>query len=111
MRVEPIELGDVVGHGTACAGHRALAGARPAGIHSVRVLGEGNTGSAELILGGLRHAIEQRFHVVNLSLSTTKRKFAELLHELADRAYFRARCSSHPRTTCRSRAIRGASRR
>ena len=33
---------------------------RPAGIHSVRVLGEGNTGSAELILGGLRHAIEQR---------------------------------------------------
>ena len=57
-------------------------------LHSVRVLGEGNTGSADLILGGLRHAIEQGFDVVNLSLSTTKRKFAELLHELADSAYF-----------------------
>ena len=53
------------------------------------MLGEGNTGSADLILGGLRYAIEQGFDVVNLSLSTTKRKFAELLHELADDAYFR----------------------
>ena len=52
------------------------------------MLGEGNTGSADLILGGLRHAIEQRYDVVNLSLSTTKRKFAEMLHDLADSAYF-----------------------
>ena len=58
-------------------------------LHSVRVLGEGNTGSADLILGGLRYAIDQGFEVVNLSLSTTKRRFAELLHELADDAYFR----------------------
>jgi subtilisin family serine protease len=55
----------------------------------VRVLGAGNTGSAELILGGLRHAIERGFDVVNLSLSTTKRRFAEMLHELADEAYFK----------------------
>ena len=87
VRVEPDELGDVVGHGTACAGIvRALApGCR---LHSVRVLGAGNTGSGDLILAGLRHAIGQGFHVVNMSLSTTKRRFAELLHELADRAYF-----------------------
>ena len=85
--IEPDTIGDVCGHGTACAGIvRSLAPA--CRIHSVRVLGEGNTGSAELILGGLRHAIEQRFEVINLSLSTTKRKFAELLHELADDAYF-----------------------
>ena len=85
--IEPDAVGDVCGHGTACAGIvRSLAPA--CRIHSVRVLGEGNTGSADLILGGLRHAIEQRFEVVNLSLSTTKRKFAELLHELADAAYF-----------------------
>ena len=84
----PDELGDVCGHGTACAGIvRSLAPA--CRLHSVRVLGEGNTGSADLILGGLRYAIEQGFDVVNLSLSTTKRKFAELLHELADSAYFR----------------------
>jgi subtilisin family serine protease len=85
--IVPDEVGDVCGHGTACAGIvRSLAPA--CRIHSVRVLGEGNTGSADLILGGLRYAIEQRFDVINLSLSTTKRKFAEMLHELADSAYF-----------------------
>ena len=86
-RVVPDELGDVVGHGTACAGIvRALA--PRCRLHSVRVLGAGNTGSGDLILAGLRYAIEQGFHVVNMSLSTTKRRFAELLHELADAAYF-----------------------
>lgn len=86
--IAPDSVGDVCGHGTACAGIvRALAPA--CRIHSVRVLGEGNTGSGELILGGLRHAIESGFHVVNLSLSTTKRRFSELLHELADDAYFK----------------------
>ena len=85
--IVPDELGDVCGHGTACAGIvRTLAPA--CRLHSVRVLGEGNTGSGELILGGLRHAIERGFDIVNLSLSTTKRSFAELLHELADSAYF-----------------------
>jgi subtilisin family serine protease len=86
-RVVPDTLGDVCGHGTACAGIvRALA--PEARIHSVRVLGSGATATGDLILAGLRHAIEQGHHVVNLSLSTTKRKFAELLHELADAAYF-----------------------
>ena len=82
------ERGDVVGHGTACAGIvRMLApGAR---LHSVRVLGEGNSGAGDLILAGLRHAIEAGHRVINLSLSTTKRRFAEELHELADDAYFR----------------------
>jgi subtilisin len=85
--VVPDELGDVCGHGTACAGIvRSLAPA--CRLHSVRVLGEGNTGSADLILGGLRHAVERRYDVVNLSLSTTKKKFAEMLHDLADSAYF-----------------------
>ena len=86
--IEPDELGDVCGHGTACAGIvRSLAPA--CRLHSVRVLGAGNTGSGELILGGLRHAIESDFDVVNLSLSTTKRSFSGLLHELADKAYFK----------------------
>jgi subtilisin len=42
-----------------------------------------------VLLEGLRWAIEQGFEVVNMSLSTTKQKFAGLLHELADSAYFR----------------------
>jgi hypothetical protein len=50
--------------------------------------GAGATGAADLILAGLRHAIEAGHRVISLSLSTTKRRFAEELHELADVAYF-----------------------
>ena len=79
--------GDVSGHGTACAGivRRLAPDAR---ISSVRVLGAGFTGSGAVLLGGLRYAIEQRFDVINMSLSTTKKPFASVLHELADNAYF-----------------------
>jgi subtilisin family serine protease len=55
---------------------------------SVRVLGAGYTGSGPVLLEGLRWAVEEGFDVVNMSLSTTKRQFAEMLHELADKAYF-----------------------
>jgi subtilisin len=80
--------GDLCGHGTACAGIvRALA--PECGLYSVRVLGAGYTGSGPILLGGLRWAIEQGYDLINMSLSTTKRQFAEILHELADRAYFR----------------------
>lgn len=83
----PDEVGDVCGHGTACAGIvRALA--PDCRIHSVRVLGSGATGTGDLILAGLRHALAQGHRVVNLSLSTTKRRFADALHDLADAAYF-----------------------
>jgi subtilisin len=86
--VVPDEEGDPCGHGTACAGivHDL---APDAELHSVRVLGAGFTGSGPVLLEGLRYAVEQGFDVVNMSLSTTKRQFAEMLHELADRAYFR----------------------
>lgn len=88
VRVVQDELGDVCGHGTACAGVvRALA--PDCELHSVRVLGAGATGSGELILAGLQHAVEQGFDVINMSLSTTKKRFAETLHDLADGAYFR----------------------
>ncbi|MDP8910486.1 MAG: S8 family serine peptidase [Actinomycetota bacterium] len=80
--------GDLCGHGTACAGVvRAIA--PNCEIHSVRVLGAGYTGSGPVLLGGLRWAVEQRFDVINMSLSTTKREFTGVLHELADSAYFR----------------------
>ena len=79
--------GDVCGHGTACAGIiRSLAPGVE--LHSVRVLGAANTGSGSALLAGLRYAIEQRFDVINMSLSTTKKQFAAVLHELADEAYF-----------------------
>jgi subtilisin len=80
--------GDLCGHGTACAGIvRALA--PDCELYSVRVLGAGFTGSGSALLGGLRYAVEQGFEVINMSLSTTKSQFAGLLHEVADRAYFK----------------------
>jgi subtilisin family serine protease len=85
---EDDKLGDLCGHGTACAGViRSLA--PECELTSVRVLGAGYTGSGAVLLEGLRWAIERGFSVINMSLSTTKQKFAGLLHELADSAYFR----------------------
>ena len=86
--VEEDAQGDPCGHGTACAGViRSLA--PECELYSVRVLGAGYTGSGPVLLGGLRWAVEQGFHVVNMSLSTTKKQFAAVLHELTDSAYFR----------------------
>jgi subtilisin len=87
-RVDEDTEGDLCGHGTACAGIvRSLA--PDCSIVSVRVLGAGFTGSGDILLAGLRWAVEQGFDVVNMSLSTTKRQFAGILHELTDTAYFR----------------------
>ena len=86
--VEEETEGDLCGHGTACAGIvRSLA--PECDLFSVRVLGAGFTGSGPILLAGLRYAVEQGFDLINMSLSTTKRQFAALLHDLADSAYFR----------------------
>jgi subtilisin len=79
---------DLFGHGTACAGviHRI---APEAELYSVRVLGAGLTGRPLLFAAGLRWAIDNRMHVVNLSLGTTSRDHFELFHDLVDEAYFR----------------------
>jgi subtilisin family serine protease len=66
--------------------HRPLARAGPrstASASSARAWKGGN-----VLLFGLRYAVEQGFDVVNLSLSTTKKDYAAVLHELADSAYF-----------------------
>ena len=84
---EDIE-GDLCGHGTACASVvRALA--PDCSLFSVRVLGAGFTGGGSALLEGLRWAVGEGYDVINLSLSTTKRDFAGVLHELADLAYCR----------------------
>jgi subtilisin len=80
--------GDLCGHGTACAGIiRSIAPG--CDLWSVRVLGAGFTGSGAVLLAGLRWAVEEGFDVINMSLSTGKRQFRDMLYELADRAYFR----------------------
>ncbi|HET9171181.1 MAG TPA: S8 family serine peptidase [Actinospica sp.] len=87
IRIVPSTDGDACGHGTACASIiRRVAPA--AGLHSVRVLGARFSGSGDVLVAGLRWAVRQRFDVINLSLSTTRTRFAEELHALADEAYF-----------------------
>lgn len=85
---EDPEPRDLFGHGTACAGIiHSLAPA--AEFYSVRVLGKDLTGRALQFAGGLRWAIENGMHVVNLSLSTSKQEYYGLFHEIADEAYFK----------------------
>lgn len=84
------EPADTAGHGTACAGIiRSIAPG--ASLTSVRVLTNGRHGTGAALLAGLRWAIDERFDVINMSLSTARPQFCLALHDLADRAYFR-RC-------------------
>jgi subtilisin family serine protease len=79
---------DLFGHGTACAGiiHSI---APDVELYSVRVLGKDLTGKALQFARGLRWAIENEMHVINLSLSTSKYRYYALFHKLADEAYFK----------------------
>ncbi len=88
VRVTEGQHADLFGHGTACAGIiRRLA--PDAELYSVRVLGRRLTGKGVVFAAGVRWAIEHGMQVVNLSLSTGKREYFALFHELADLAYFR----------------------
>jgi subtilisin family serine protease len=89
-RAEQDEVGDVSGHGTACASIiRRLA--PDCELTSMRVLTRGKHGSKGAgldMVAGLTWAIEERFDVIALSLSTTRSKYSTMLYEMADRAYF-----------------------
>ncbi|MGH2753469.1 MAG: S8 family serine peptidase [Actinomycetota bacterium] len=78
---------DLFGHGTACAGIIRTV-APEAELYSVRVLGERLTGKGVVFAEGLRWALENGIQVANMSLSTSKRDFFDMFHELADEAYF-----------------------
>jgi subtilisin len=79
--------GDLAGHGTACAGIiRSLA--PECELTSVRILGPKLRGSGEALVCALRWAVDQRFALVNVSLSTRRAEHKERLHDIADAAYF-----------------------
>ncbi len=87
LRVEPDDQGDLCGHGNACAGViRAFA--PDCELHSVRVLGAGSSGQGAVLVEGLRHAVQERYDVINLSLSTTNSEWCAGLHELVDQGVF-----------------------
>jgi subtilisin family serine protease len=86
-RPVPDDVGDVAGHGTACAGIiRRLA--PDCETTSVRVLTRNVRGNGEALLAALEWAVEQGFDLVNMSLSTRKEALKERLHDLTDRAYY-----------------------
>lgn len=88
IRQDPSEHGDLYGHGTACAGIiRQLA--PDVELASVRVLSQFLKGRGPVFAAGLRWAIDEGYHVINLSLGSTQRDLVATFHELVDRAYFR----------------------
>jgi subtilisin len=87
LEVTETDPGDSCGHGTAC-GSIIRSIAPECELYSLQVLRR-FTGSGDAFVTGLQWAVSQGFDVVNLSLSTTRRQFAQALHALADDAYFR----------------------
>jgi subtilisin family serine protease len=86
-RVVDDDEGDVVGHGTACAGIvHALAPA--ADIVSVRVLGPDNRAHGLAFAAALEWVIGQGIGIANLSLSSKRESLFAAFHDLADQAYF-----------------------
>lgn len=86
-RVERCDPEDANGHGTACAG--IIRRMSPeCEIHSIRILGKDLRGSGDALVAGLSWAVQEKYDVINMSLSTSKRKFTDELYRLADAAYF-----------------------
>lgn len=85
--VDDPDAGDVVGHGTACAGI-IHAIAPEAELVSVRVLGPHSKAKGIAFAHALDWVIEQRIAVANLSLSSRSEALFATFHDLVDRAYF-----------------------
>ena len=88
LRVVPGEATDLAGHGTACAGVIRTVAPR-CWLASVQVLTKGTQGMGDVLLAGLRWAVDEGYDVINLSLSTTKLALRNELAGLCDSAYFR----------------------
>jgi subtilisin len=85
--VEDATAGDLVGHGTACAG--IITSIAPkVDLVSIRVLGPDNRGKGRALAAAIEWAVDQGMGVVNLSLSSRAEAMYTPLHEIADRAYF-----------------------
>ncbi len=81
------DKGDVVGHGTACAG--IIHGLAPeAEFISIRVLGPDNKGKGLAFAHAIDWVVEHGIPVTNMSLSSRSEPLFATFHDLVDQAYF-----------------------
>ena len=79
---------DLFGHGTAVAS--IVTGVAPnARLYDVRVLGGSSSSGEQILCKGLRHAVDRRWQVLNLSLAAGYGIRGEL-QALCDQAYYRS---------------------
>ena len=83
----PVEQSvDSFGHGTAVAG--CVTGLAPdVEIINVKVLNEYNACTGDVLIAGMKWALDQNIKLVNMSLATSKQQWFQDLFQLAEQAY------------------------
>lgn len=83
----PVEKSiDSFGHGTAVAG--CVTGLAPdVEIINVKVLNEYNACTGDVLIAGMKWALDQNIKLVNMSLATSKQQWFQDLFQLAEQAY------------------------
>jgi len=77
---------DSYGHGTAVAG--IIADIAPeAEFVSVRVLNEYNSCTGDILIAGLKWALDRGIRLINMSLATSKEQFFPMIFKLCEQAY------------------------
>ena len=82
----PEQATDSFGHGTAVAGIVTTI-APDARIIDVKVLNEFNSCTGDVLIEGVRWALDQHIKVINMSLATSKEESIPKLFELCEQAY------------------------
>ena len=87
--IREVEAGknrDSYGHGTAVAG--IIADLAPsARLVSVKVLDDFNSCTGDVLIAGLKWALDQNIRLLNMSLATSKVEYVQKLFALCERAY------------------------
>lgn len=84
MPVEKSE--DSFGHGTAVAG--CVTGLAPeVEIINIKVLNEYNACTGDILIAGLKWALDQNIKLINMSLATSKKQWIQDLYQLSEQAY------------------------
>jgi subtilisin family serine protease len=82
----PQDAHDSFGHGTAVAGI-ITAMAPDVEIISVKVLNEYNSCTGDILIQGIRWALDQNIRLINMSLATSKDRYIPAIFRLCERAY------------------------